>query len=261
MIRGHTTYILLLYMSGKFNLKNLHTTSYVYFNPNSTNQLDEIHTIVEMNDAFSLPNEDDKQDTYRHLTTYMNRVIKHSGFLCKGLNPEYIEDAFETADAIVAISSIHTKILPNGNIFGFALIQFNEKDNSMYIDVICSHTGIKYAGDILIKTIHHLCDILFIRKIKLKSVSTAIPFYEKYGFVKKDVCNTEEELCKMEKIVTKPKTPSKPKSPSKPKTPSKPRTPSKPKTPSKPRTPSKRSLTRRRTGGKKQSTRKRNTSV
>jgi hypothetical protein len=41
-------------------------------------------------------------------------------------------------------------LLPNGNIYGFALINFDEMNNSILIDVICSHVGIKYAGEILI---------------------------------------------------------------------------------------------------------------
>ena len=93
--------------------------------------------------------------------------------------------------------------MPNGNIFGFALINFNENDNSVYIDVICSHIGVKYAGDILIRSINYICSILFIKKITLNSVSSAISFYERYGFYKKGLCQNSEELCEMEKIIVK----------------------------------------------------------
>jgi hypothetical protein len=43
---------------------------------------------------------------------------------------------------------------------------------------------LKYAGDSLIKTILEISGLLGIVKIKLKSVESAISFYEKYGFVK-----------------------------------------------------------------------------
>jgi hypothetical protein len=48
-----------------------------------------------------------------------------------------------------------------------------------------------------------MCTILFIRKIKLKSVSSAISFYEKYGFYKKGLCENTKDLCEMEKIIVK----------------------------------------------------------
>lgn len=93
--------------------------------------------------------------------------------------------------------------MPNGNIFGFALINFNEKDNSVYIDVICSHTGIKYAGEILLNSIDYMCNTLLITKIKLNSVSSAVSFYEKYGFKKKELCENNTDLCEMEKNISK----------------------------------------------------------
>ena len=193
----------LLYMSVKYNLQNLNATSHIYFNPNTEKPLDEIKTIIEMDEHFILPNENDANDTYQNLAKYIGRLIEYSNVLCKGLNPSYIKDAFEDADAVIAISSAGINILPNGNIFGFALVHFNEDDNSVYIDIICSHTGIKYAGDILLNSINYMCNILLITKIKLNSVSLAISFYEKYGFHKKGACDNDEDLCEMEKIVPK----------------------------------------------------------
>lgn len=56
----------------------------------------------------------------------------------------YFKPTESNVDAVIIIGSTSTmKILPNGNIFGFALINFDEKTNSIYIDVICSHIGIK----------------------------------------------------------------------------------------------------------------------
>ena len=190
-------------MSLKYNLKNLPTNTNVYFNPNSSNNLDEIKEIIESDAYFTLPNEIDINDNYKILSEYICRLIENSGFLCKGLSLEYIKYAFETADAIIAISSTGINILPNGNIFGFALINFNEKDNSVHIDVICSHTGIKYAGEIVLNSIDYMCNILLITKIKLNSVSTAVTFYEKYGFKKKELCENNKDLCEMEKNISK----------------------------------------------------------
>jgi len=190
-------------MSLKYNLKDLTTTTNIYFNPNNSTNLDEIKTIIEQPDNnFTLPNERDKNDNYQILSEYICRLIENSGFLCKGLSLEYIKYALKTANAIIAISSTGINILPNGNIFGFALINFNEDDNSVYIDVICSHSGIKYAGEILLKSITNMCNILLITKIKLNSVSSAISFYEKYGFYKKGLCENNEDLCEMEKNIS-----------------------------------------------------------
>ena len=105
-------------------------------------------------------------------------------------------------DAVLVISTNGVNLLPNGNVYGFALINFDDRDNSIYIDVICSHIGIKYAGDSLIKNIVEICRLLVIIKIKLKSVSSAISFYEKYGFVKTTECDNNN-LCEMKKIINK----------------------------------------------------------
>jgi predicted GNAT family N-acyltransferase len=91
-------------------------------------------------------------------------------------------------------------LLPNGNIFAFALIEVNDKKNTLYVDVICSHRNIKYAGEKLLNEITRLCKTLMFSKIILKSVHSAIPFYEKYGFQKMADCD-DESLCEMEKQV------------------------------------------------------------
>jgi predicted GNAT family N-acyltransferase len=87
------------------------------------------------------------------------------------------------------------------NIFGFALIKFDQKHNSIYIDVICSHIGIKCAGDILIKEIEYISKTLSMTEIYLKSVNTAISFYERYGFTKYNkLC---DDMCLMIKSIKK----------------------------------------------------------
>jgi len=189
-------------MNVRYNLKNdKNIQKYIYFKPTENNNLDDIKTLIEYTGEIKVyPNNEDvnPHNSYKNITDYIYRIITNSNFLCKGLNPIYISDAFDTADAVVIIGS-SMNLLPNGNIYGFALINFDEADNSIYIDVICSHIGIKYAGDILINSIQDICREIFMKKIYLKSVKSAISFYEKYGFIKKEpLCDT---MCLMIKTL------------------------------------------------------------
>jgi len=173
-------------MSFRYSIKkNTDTKTYICFKPTESDNLDAIKLLLEDDDKINIyPNDEDvNPNSYKNLSAYIYRIIKHSQFLCKGLNPEYILDSFDNVDAIVIIGS-SMDLLPNGNIFGFALINFNEERNSIYIDIICSHIGIQGAGDMLINEIQHISKKLLITEIYLNSVKGAIPFYEKYGFIK-----------------------------------------------------------------------------
>ena len=190
-------------MSLRYNIKNnINTKTYIYFKPTESNNLDDIKLLLEDDDKIDIyPNNEDvntSYNSYKNVTEYIYRIINNTGFLCKGLNPDYILDSFDNVDAIVIIGS-SINILPNGNIFGFALINFDEKSNSIYIDVICSHIGIKGAGDILINEIEDISRRLLIKKIHLTSVKSAVSFYEKYGFTKYDkLC---DNMCIMIKYI------------------------------------------------------------
>jgi len=189
-------------MSFRYNIKNdRNIKTYIYFRPTENAELDDIKLILEDDERFDVfTNNDDvnPHNSYKNITNYIYRIITKTGFLCKGLNPEYILDAFEECDAVVVIGS-SANILPNGNIFGFALINFEEYTNSLYIDIICSHTGIQGAGDILINAMQEISRKLLITEISLKSVKSAIPFYEKYGFIKFDkLC---DNMCVMFKTI------------------------------------------------------------
>lgn len=135
--------------------------------------------------------------SYQEVARYVYQIVKNSNFLCKGLHEEYVKHSMKSMDAIVIIGQKGMKIYPNGNVYGFALIQFDEQDNSIYVDVICSHVGIKGAGDALIRAIENISRTIFMTNIKLKSVANAISFYEKYGFVKQTKCEDRDELCEM----------------------------------------------------------------
>ena len=137
---------------------------------------------------------------YQNVTDYILRIVKNSEFLCKNLYLEDIIEGSENSDFIVVIGTKGIDILPNGNILGFAFIKFNEEDNSININIICSHVGVKYGGDRLIKMIDIICKNLFVKKIKLLGVPSAIPFYEKYGFIKSNSC-IPNKTCEMTKII------------------------------------------------------------
>ena len=154
----------------RYNIKNIeeHKT-YIYFNPTKinptkSNNLEDINNdldaikllLIEDDDRIDVyPNNEDvnqSNNSYKDVTDYIYRIINNPEFLCKGLNPDYILKSFDNVDAVVIIGSL-MNILPNGNIFGFALINFDQDHNSIYIDVICSHKYIEGAGDILMKEI------------------------------------------------------------------------------------------------------------
>ncbi len=186
-------------MTLKYNLKKLDTSTTICFNPITFYEdVDDIKTILEDENSYTVI----ENEKYNSLSKYIYRMITKVEFLCKGLNETYILEAFERADAIIIIGTNGLPILPNGNIFSFAIVKFNDYDNSIYLDVICSHIGIKYAGEKLLQSIEKIANHLKISKIVLNSVKSAIPFYEKYGFKKTKMCE-ENNLCEMKKMVTK----------------------------------------------------------
>jgi hypothetical protein len=188
-------------MSLRYSIRDsADTKTYIYFKPTENTDLDDIKMLLGSEGSIEVYDDaegSDPNNSYKNVKDYIYRIITSSEFLCKGLNPEYILDSFDEVDAVVIVGST-MNILPNGNVFGFALIKFEERTNSLYIDVICSHVGIKGAGELLINQIGDICSHLFITKVQLKSVKSAISFYEKYGFIKTGVC---KNLCLMEKSI------------------------------------------------------------
>lgn len=167
-------------MDSKYNIKNTKYDSYVFFNPN--NKLNEdFQTIIEADNRYITIISKNKTDTYKQMSEFINQLIQ-SRFLCPGLSDEYVKEVVEDAHFIIAITVSETPILPNGVVFGFAAITIQELSNSMHVDIICSHVGIKNAGDALVRSLEHLSRILFITSIKLIAVPAAISFYEHYGF-------------------------------------------------------------------------------
>ena len=131
------------------------------------------------------PNDDvDRGQTYKNVSQRVFQIVNKSKFLCTGLNDEYIKSSMSTSEAIVVLGSEYMNIYPNGNVFGFALLEIDHASNQLYVDILCSHKGIKGAGDVLIKSIETIAKELHLREIKLNSVKSAVSFYEKYGFRK-----------------------------------------------------------------------------
>jgi len=166
-------------MTSRYNIKNAgNINTFVYFRPTESTHLDDIQLLLE--DQV----QEGSYNAYKEVKNYVERLV-NSEFFCKGLNPGYITHSFDEVDAVVLISS-SANVLPNGNVFGFALVVFDERHNALYIDVICTHAGIQGAGDFMMKTIEEMARKLMISKIYLKSVKSAVSFYEKYGFVKRE---------------------------------------------------------------------------
>lgn len=192
-------------MNGKYNLKmDKDVKTYVFFNKPGKNIMKQF-----------LKYDDAETNKYKDISEYILQLITKSEFLCKGLKHSYVKKTFARVDAVVVIGS-SMNILPNGNIYGFALIEFDIKQNSVHIDVICSHYGVRGAGEKLIKEVELICNKVHLDNIYLTSVDTAITFYEKYGFVK----NRKHcvDMCLMTKALKKsssksPKSPRSPKSP------------------------------------------------
>ena len=60
-----------------FNLKSLDVSQYIYFNPTKIASIEDIKTIIELNNNFKLPNEANASDNYTNLSDYIYRNIKN----------------------------------------------------------------------------------------------------------------------------------------------------------------------------------------
>ena len=194
-------------MNTKYSIKNdTNIQTYIYFKPESSlfnptkSKRNKFWLNFEGDTTFKVyPNgndidsDDDEDDTtvqnlyentYKNVADYIYRHITNSKTLCETL-PDYVGlKSFNNADAIVIVGS-KNNILPNGNIFGFSLININDPTrtpNSIYIDVMCSHIGIQGAGHMLINAIEYIGRKLSMSQIYLSSVPEAYGFYRKYGF-------------------------------------------------------------------------------
>jgi hypothetical protein len=180
----------------RYNIREEDTEVFIYFNDNSTGQLQDIITILRNSGYYQFPREGNTGDTYDNVAKYILRMIEKTKFFCSNIELCYIKDVFEIADVLIVLSSPYSMVFPNGNIFAVSLIRFCEDDNSLFLDLISSHIGTKYAGEKMMKHIIDISELLFFSKIKLESLPETIRFYEKYCFIK----TVQHELvCEMEK--------------------------------------------------------------
>lgn len=178
----------------KYKINNLNLNYFIYFNsknsgPNYKKDVIDNHANLKyiktlVSNIIDFITYDD-QAIHTTLTNYIYSFIANSNFLCPGLNSEYIKDAFQSSDAILVISP-DANPLPNGNIFGFAVLKYNEPRNALNVDIICSHVGIKGVGRLLLNAVQQIAYINFFTLIYLQSVKSAISFYEQFGFIKKN---------------------------------------------------------------------------
>ena len=103
-------------MALRYDIKNDgNTKTYIYFKPTESDNLDDIKLLLEDDGNFEIYSNDEDEtpdNSYKNVTNYIYRLIDNSNFLCKGLNADYILDAFDDVDAVVIIGS-SMKILPN----------------------------------------------------------------------------------------------------------------------------------------------------
>jgi hypothetical protein len=167
----------------------------IFFNNNK--KLNNIKTILKNDNKLKIY---EQENIYKNLYIYIKNKIKYVECLCKNLDYDFIKKSFITQDAIIIIGSKNQDILPNGNIYGIALISFDEKYNNIYIDLLSTHIGTKNVGNILLNELEYICRKLYIQNIKLRSIKKTILFYMKYNYKIKDIiCNNDEILYEMEK--------------------------------------------------------------
>jgi len=172
----------------------------VFFNPNSLNSNENItntHLLVEnrMANVLIHPSDEEKtleDDLFSSVYESIMREIKFTQKYCQGLNKDYISDSLQQSDAILIVrrNSVRDKTL-----YGFASLKIN--DEELHIDVICTNTDVSGTGSYMIKLLVEFCEASYIENFTLKSVTNAVGFYAKNGFV----CNDGDGLCPMKKMV------------------------------------------------------------
>ena len=186
-------------MSIRYDLKNnKDIQTYIVFNPNAFYQenLDDIKLILENDNNIHILNE---LDSYKIITDLIYRNITETQNFCSDtLNPLSVKESFKYEQAVVIIGSSLNN-LPSGNIYSFSTLDFDQDANLIDITTFCSHKYIKGAGYMLMNALEVISRKLFLTKIQTTSVTEAITFYEKYGFVK-DVPSCTQ-MCLMTKPI------------------------------------------------------------
>jgi len=184
----------------RYNIKDniVKPTTYIYFNTEyEHDNLDDIKEILSYHEDLWIVDHD--EGSYKNITQTIDRIIKNTDFLCDGIDPDYIERAFLCADAVIVLG---TNVFPNGNIFSFALICFDQDNNSLYIDIVSSHKGVQYAGIMIMNILEEMASILLMDEIHLDSLESSLSFYTKLNYVKKNenfIFKSITDVCSMVK--------------------------------------------------------------
>jgi len=152
----------------------------------------------------------------------LNYIQTNKTKLCDGLDDDFFEDVFDKSPAILIISkekdenlkefALENKVTDENTLeemfesfIGFALFFINNE--SLDLELVCSHKKYKGGGEILIRVVEDICNALDIKKIVLHSVDTSVEFYKKYGFQLMDpelkTQKQEGETYEMEKVKMK----------------------------------------------------------
>lgn len=163
-------------LQSRYKINPTDVFKHVYMNPENISRTHHIQQILNKDPQFIVHVSND----YHRLGRYMYDHVEKKMFLCRGLQPDYMVHSFLDSDAVCVLSTTRD-IFPNGNIVGIATFTFLPM-RILHHDLICSHSGVQGAGDILMRvseTIGRQTNCLMIR---LDSTYAAVSFYEKYGF-------------------------------------------------------------------------------
>ena len=108
--------------------------------------------------------------------------------LCRGVSSEFIEDALQRGSFLLYI----VKSKSPRTIEGIVIVQ--EKDDALYIDLICGSNNYVGVGTYLIDQVKVIASNMGKSKLTLRSLTDSVGFYLKKGFE----C---DELCKMKLVL------------------------------------------------------------
>jgi hypothetical protein len=122
-----------------------------------------------------------------HIMSYVKDETKQ---FCTNLYDVYIESSLKKCNAIITLQREEDKII------SFATLYF-DPPNILYIDVICSSQLYSGGGNALLDKIKELCKKIFIKELKLSSVTESLDFYtKKNDFVCDELCNLKLQISK-----------------------------------------------------------------
>lgn len=98
--------------SKKYAIKSPRNVKHhLFVNPAARHGLEDILTLLELQTALEISS----GPAYQEVSRYIERLVNKSGFLCRGLNPDYVVESLASADAVIVVGS-SMSVLPNGNV-------------------------------------------------------------------------------------------------------------------------------------------------